>query len=487
MEDMYYKGFKAEIGGQTIVVRNPDVENVIMKFAKLNDDVTQEMLDGARMGTLVDKDGNNWESGDKYLRTTPLKQLHILLQAAVDNAKEYLLAGWGYNGYKFLIPRMFVQDNGSPIGSKQVSSITSLIRKELMYNLARRGVSSENNRSQSMDDMFETSKEMYEMNNMSGVERGQRIKEKANTRRLRYGAQSKLAKNTHEIDKIIFNNKLTPLERLIAFPYQSLVSYESENPNDIVYKQPLGYHPNRIVRGIMQTQKDLYTIQKSTERWYPETKEFSKDKELARRLVNEMTREFYGIMMSARMFQDATKSRITSSGYPYQEKLVEFIDKWLNKGDKKKSLPSYSSLSEQQQAYATLRFLRGILRFSPKTQKKVGKREERIANAIIKTREKISLETDSGKVETLQKSLDGLESSLIEVRDVGTYLNLSRARDIEKLLPMPLMHPGVWTEFANRFGPNLREASSEKVSLSADSRYEERNDKTIEQLLRKCK
>ncbi len=32
-----------------------------------------------------------------------------------------------------------------------------------------------------------------------------------------------------------------------------------------------------------------------------------------------------------------------------------------------------------------------------------------------------------------------------------TYLNLSRPRDIEKILPMPLMHPRVWSEFANRF------------------------------------
>ena len=487
MEDMYFKGFKAEIGGQTVVVRNPDEESVVMQFAKLNEDVTQEMLNDAKMGTMVDKDGNKWESGDKYLKTTPLKQLHVLLQAAVDNAQEFLLADWGFSGYLFLMPKIFVQENGSPIGSKQASSIASLIRKELMNNLARRGVSSKDNRSQSMSDMFETSKDMYEMNNMSGVERGQRIKEKANTRRLRYGDQSELANDTHEIDKIIFNNRLTPMERLIAVPHESLVEYESSNPNDTVYEHPMGYHPNRIVRGIMQTQKDMYTIQRETERWYPETKAFSKDKELARRLVNEMTREFYKIMMSAKMYKDSTKSRITSSGYPYQEKLVEFIDKWLNKGDKKKSLPSYSSLSEQQQAYATLRFLRGILRFSPQTQKKVGKREERIARAIMDTREKLSVETDSDKVTNLQKNLEKLEKRLDGVYEVGTYLNLSRARDIEKLLPMPLMHPGVWTEFANRFGPNLREASSKKVSLKTDSRYEERNDKTIEQLLRNCK
>ena len=40
---------------------------------------------------------------------------------------------------------------------------------------------------------------------------------------------------------------------------------------------------------------------------------------------------------------------------------------------------------------------------------------------------------------------------------------MGRARDIEKMLPMPLMHPDVWSEYINRFGPNLREASNEKI------------------------
>ena len=249
----------------------------------------------------------------------------------------------------------------------------------------------------------------------------------------------------------------------------------------------MGYHPNRIVRGIMQTQKDLYSIQTGTERWYPEGKEFAKDKEVARRFVNEVAREFYKIAMQNRVYQDATKSRITSASYPYQEKIVEFIDKWLNKGDKKKSIPSYSGLTEQQQAYATLRFLRGILRFSTKTASKVGKREQHLANAIMDTRAKISEEIDLGKVERLEGKLEDLQKKLDRIFEPSSWLSLSRARDIEKILPMPLMHPGVWTEFINRFGPNLREASNKKVDLSFDQRYEERNTKTLEQLLKECK
>jgi len=431
LEDMYFKGFKAEVGGQTIVPKNPDKETEIMNYAQLNDDITQEMLDKAKMGTLVHKDGSKWESGDKYLKTTPIKQLHILLQSAVDNAKEFLLADWGYNGYKFVIPKMFTQENGSPIGLKQVSTMTSLIRKELMHNQARRGVSNVDNNSQDIESMFALSKDMHEMTNMSGVEQGEIIRNKANGRRLRYGERSRLYKDTMEIDKIIFNNKNTPLEQLLSIPHQSLLDYESLNPNDKVHNHPLGYHPNRITRGIVQTQKDLYTIQKETQRWYPETKEFSKDKEVARRFINESTREFYNIMMDAVSHQDKTKSLITSSGYPYQEELIKYIEKWKFKGDKKKGLPSWDKMSEEQKAYSTLRFLRGVL------------------------------------------TLDGKN-------------NVSRNRDVEKLLPMPLMHQGVYTEFMNRFGPNLREASNERITLKSQSRYEDINDKTIEQLLKDC-
>ena len=323
---------------------------------------------------------------------------------------------------------------------------------------------------------------------MSGVERGRKIMDKANTRRLRYGDKSKLAKNSAEITKIIFNNKLTPLEQLLSVPHEAVVEYESANPNDKVHEHPMGYHPNRIVRGIMQTQKDLYSIQRGTERWYPEGKEFDKDKEIARRFINETGREFYKIMMQAKAYKDASKSRITSAGYPYQEKLVEFIDKWLNKGDKKKSIPSYSSMTEQQQAYATLRFLRGILTFSEKTKKRVGKKEEKLAMAIMDKKSKILEEVDLGIIERLEDDIEVLQKKLDKVFEPSSWISsLSRPRDIEKMLPMPLMHPGVWTEFINRFGPNLREASNQKVDLSIDQRYEEINTKPLEMLLKDCK
>ena len=486
LEDMYYKGLKMDIGGQSIIVRNPNEESITMQYAPLNDDVTQEMLDDAKMGKLVNKDGSEWESGDKYLRTTPLKQLHILLQAAVDNSKEYLLADWSFGGWKWIAPRIFIQENGSPIGSNQAGSIASLVRKELMHNVSRRGVDMSDNKRQDIDGMFKTSKEMYELNSVSGVQRGQRIKEKANIRRVRYGKDSRLAKRTAEVEKVVFNNKLLPLERLIAIPHESLLQYERNNPDDKVHGNPFGYHPNRIQRAIMHTQQDMYTLQRETQRWYPETKAFEKDKEIGRRLVNEMTREFYNIAMQQRMYKDSTKSRITSAGYPYQEKITEFIEKWLTKGDSKKGLPSWNELSDEQQAYATLRFLRGALTFSSKTHKKVGEKEKRLHNQIINLKAKAAEEIDLGIVEEIENDIEKIEKQLSNIYTPSTYQSVSRPRDIEKMLPMPLMHPDVWTAYANLFGPNLRRASSEKISLKSDARYEDRKRRVVEEILKEC-
>ena len=487
MENMYYKDMKMEIGGQKIVVRDPEGSSIVMKYAKLNDDITQEMLADSKMGVLVDRDGNKWKSGDKYLMTSPMMELRILLQAAVDNAKEGLLADWGFMGYNFLIPKIFIQENGSPIGSKQAVSISSLVRRELMYNVLRRGVDEKTKKSQSMADMFASSKDMFDLNQMSGKQRGAEIMRRANIRRVRFGKDSKLYRNTMEISDLTFNNKLTAMEQLISIPHESMVKYQQANPNDSVYEHPFGYHPNRYVRAIMQTQKDLYTIQSHEARWYPVIG-WEKEKQVGRIFANNVTGDYHRIMMNARMHKDITKSRITAAGYPYQEDIIKFIDKWLNHGDKKKGIPSFLELSEEQQAYATLRFLRGTIQFSNKTKEKITKREEYLGNLILNLREKLTKPEISEKErERIESNIEKHKDTLAKSREPSSWLKMGRARDIEKILPMPLMHPGVWSEFINRFGPNLREASQEKITLSADARYEEHNDKTYEQLMKGCK
>jgi len=290
-----------------------------------------------------------------------------------------------------------------------------------------------------------------------------------------------------EISDLTFNNKLTAMEQLISIPHESMVKYQQANPNDSVYEHPFGYHPNRYVRAIMQTQKDLYTIQSHEARWYPVIG-WEKEKQVGRIFANNVTGDYHRIMMNARMHKDITKSRITAAGYPYQEDIIKFIDKWLNHGDKKKGIPSFLELSEEQQAYATLRFLRGTIQFSNKTKEKITKREEYLGNLILNLREKLTKPEISEKErERIESNIEKHKDTLAKSREPSSWLKMGRARDIEKILPMPLMHPGVWSEFINRFGPNLREASQEKITLSADARYEEHNDKTYEQLMKGCK
>ena len=48
------------------------------------------------------------------------------------------------------------------------------------------------------------------------------------------------------------------------------------------------------------------------------------------------------------------------------------------------------------------------------------------------------------------------------------------------------MHPDVWTSFANLFGPNLRRASSKRISLKSDARYEDRKRRVVEEIIKEC-
>ena len=129
-------------------------------------------------------------------------ELKIIFQAAVDNAKDYYLSHWGYNGYPFLMKKMFVQENGSEIGSEQSNTIAFVIRKLLSHGVARRGRDYTKMKTQSISDMFETSKEISDMNQLTGIERGIELTRLANIQRERFGTESKLYKGSAKIDKI---------------------------------------------------------------------------------------------------------------------------------------------------------------------------------------------------------------------------------------------------------------------------------------------
>ena len=468
-EDMHFKEIKMTIGKQTIVTRDPENSKVIMDYAPLNNDVTQEMLNDARMGMLVNKQGKKWKKGEKYLMTSPLIQLEILLQASVDHAKELLLYDWGYNGYDFIIPRMFVQENGSPIGIKQSRTISRVLRKLLSYGNIRYGRDMDTRATKGIASMFADSESMYELSQLSGKERGKVIAELANSRRIRFdrgGKQSKLAKSTLPIDEIIFNEKLTSIEKILAVPHQEMLKYKKENPNDMVMGHPWGYSPNQIVNGLAKTQSDLLTIQKQEERFYPESESWESKKEQANRWINQAGTEFYRVHARATVYKKAVEQSLNSASYPYADEMLDFINKWYNEGDKKRGIKPFKDLTKEQQAYTTLRFLRGISVQEGQILKGVEKQSKAIVKNILATKSKLEqVESEKAK-ELLTNKLNSLRNKLDKIT-TRTYIEKQpRVRDIEKILPMQLMDSDVWFAYANLAGPNIRESSSEPMPLS---------------------
>jgi hypothetical protein len=475
-EDMHFKEIKMTIGKQTIVTRDPENGKVIMDYAPLRDDVTQETLNDSKMGTLVNKQGKEWKSGDKYLMTTPINQLKILLQASVDHAKELLLYDWGYNGYDFIIPKMFVQENGSPIGLKQSRTISRVLRKLLSYGNIRYGRDMDTRQTKGIASMFADSESMYELAQLNGKERGKVIADLANSRRNRFNKgtkKSKLAKSTLPIDEIIFNNKLTSIEKILAAPHEEMVRYRKENPNDIVHEHPWGFGQHQIVNGLSKTQSDIFAIQKKEERFYPESDSWKSRKKEARRWINQAGTEFYRIHARAVVYQNATEKSLNSASYPYSDEMLDFMDKWFNQGDKKKGIKAFKDLSKEQQAYTTLRFLRGIRVQEKQILKGVEKQSQAIVKNILATKEKIEqVESEKAK-EFLTNRLNTLRNKLDKITTKTFVQKQPRIRDVEKILPMQLMDSDVWTTYANLAGPNIREASNQPMPLKMRKKYED--------------
>mgnify|MGYP003151892819 FL=1 len=192
--------------------------------------------------------------------------------------------------------------------------------------------------------------------------------------------------------------------------------------------------------------------------------------------------------MRAQSYDNANKSRLTSAGYPYEESKTNLILKWTMEGDKKQKIKPWNELDEQQQAYATLRFLRGVTRQRTKAKNIIEKNVDRIVNQLVKMRTKRLDEglSDSHK-DSLDSSIEKLEKKLDKETTVKNLMYVKRVRDIEKYLPMQLMHPDVWTEWAHRFGPNLREAGQKPINLKMSGKYEAKNQKSIDELLKNCK
>ena len=105
--------------------------------------------------------------------------------------------------------------------------------------------------------------------------------------------------------------------------------------------------------------------------------------------------------------------------------------------------------------------MRGIVRQRQQIIKGVEKKAQRIINKMVNVEDKIKNEVDLGLVERLKKQHKQLRKTLDNITTITTIENQPRLRSVESMLPRHLMHPGVWREYIQRFGPNLRKASEE--------------------------
>ena len=126
--------------------------------------------------------------------------------------------------------------------------------------------------------------------------------------------------------------------------------YQKENPDDIVHEHPFGYTKHRIVNGLVKTKNELYEMQLSEERWYPEDKSWNKKRKQARRFINQLGTEFYRIHANKELFNKLNESKLTSAGYPYNDEILDLIEKWYEEGDKKKGIKAFKDLDDEQRA-----------------------------------------------------------------------------------------------------------------------------------------
>ena len=177
---------------------------------------------------------------------------------------------------------------------------------------------------------------------------------------------------------------------------------------------------------------------------------------------------------------------MTGANYNYNDAVLDWIHKWYYVGSPKKKIKPFKDLTKEQQAYSTLKFLRGITRQTKKIVKSLDRQSQFYNNKIIKIRDKLAQPglKDSLK-QNYQKTIKNLEDKVMDL-STTTSVDYSRIRNVDQILPIQLMDRDVWTEFINRYGPNLREASSDPSYRKMHPTEELRNEKKIEKILGKC-
>ena len=373
------KDFRTVIAGTEIVVVKED-DSVVMDYAPLKDGIKKEDLQGT---DTITKDG--------FLKTTSDYELSTIMQAATDNTKDMLLGLWGYDGRPFLLRKIFKRADGEDLTTNQLNILSTVVNR-FIYNKYRRGTSLKGE-NLNFEGMFDMSREVHEFSRQS---KGLQQKDILNS----VNAEIKGRTGYGELEKVYVNGKISHLERVLSVLHQVF------SQNDLVgYKvagHPLGFSSNRITNAHLAAVRELPSLHGK----WGVTQETLND---VYEIVTPMVQEWRKIFADAVSYSKSMKTNPTAVAYDYNEKLNDFILKWLKK---------YEQISDEQKRAVTLKFFYGI----DELRKKV-----------------------EGGVVKLYKPEEG--------------------KGAGKLLPMELMDEDVYRTYMNLFGKHLKTAGESPVSL----------------------
>ena len=213
-----------EIKSKTGKIYKPlkPTDTVIMEYAPLDPDLTQEDLKGTP-ATIVEK------NGIKYLQTTSEHELTILLNATTDNPKEALLGQWGFNSTEFLMQRMWRDQDGNPPStktnkdgtltkeSKEDLALLKTVNQIFKRNNTRKGRTKNGNR-HTFNSLMKNLKVLNKFLSMDLEGKTQVIKARIDL--VRANKWNKMFPS--EFEYIKMNDELTSVEKLLVNPIQRL-------------------------------------------------------------------------------------------------------------------------------------------------------------------------------------------------------------------------------------------------------------------------
>jgi hypothetical protein len=221
-------------------------EMVIMDYAPLRDDVTQDDIPG--YAEIVDINGNPWKpgTGDKFLKTFAEHEFLLIANAAVDNLKTGVLTNvMGARNPDWYIKRMFTVVKGTL--SKHHIKILKQLARKYTYSQLRSLRTDKTGTKMGTERLFKELEDMYNDRNASPEDQAKLIIDQINTK-PRKMTPKKGGKGTevyHGIFNIEMTGGVTAEEKILLLPYERLL-LETEKDPEMSDQLPLLFGDNRL-------------------------------------------------------------------------------------------------------------------------------------------------------------------------------------------------------------------------------------------------